>query len=88
MKDLIHLVQTNTIKDCPVTVEDIKIAQAIYGQDIGIIKGKTTRSKPPPVVEDYVKIPKTLLRQQRKVDLCADILKINGLYFLARYRRD
>jgi hypothetical protein len=39
LKDFLHVLQTNQVKDCPVTVEDVKIAQKIYGPDIYALKG-------------------------------------------------
>jgi hypothetical protein len=72
----------NAIADNPVTTEDIKIAERIFGPDIGAIKGKSTRQKPIPVVDDYVEIPKELFDAQREVTLCIDRIKVNGLSFL------
>ena len=40
-----HILCTNIIKNCPVTIEDVNIAEKIYGPDIGMLKGKTTRQK-------------------------------------------
>ena len=39
----------NTIKNCPVTVEDVSIAEKIFGPDVSSLKGKSTRRKPKPV---------------------------------------
>jgi hypothetical protein len=40
------MIQSNQIKDCPVTVDDVIAANKIWGKDIAAIKGKTTRTKP------------------------------------------
>ena len=45
MKDFRWIIQSNQIKDCPVTVEDVDTAHKIFGKDIAALKGKTTRSK-------------------------------------------
>ena len=50
---------SNQIANCPVTVEDIETAQAIWGKDIDALKGKTTRSKPNPVAGNAMKVPET-----------------------------
>ena len=34
------LIKMNAIANCPVTVEDIKIAEKIFGPDISSLKGK------------------------------------------------
>ena len=38
------------------TVEDVNIAEKIFGPDMGTLKGKTTRRKPKPVTTDTVEI--------------------------------
>ena len=43
----------NAITNIPITFDDVKIAEKIYGLDIGALKGKTTPTKPVPVVSDY-----------------------------------
>ena len=83
LNDFRHMVQSNMIKNNPVTMEDIKIAESIFGKDVGLLKGKTTKQKAAPVVEDYIEIPKALMRCQRKVGLCADVMKINEMHFPA-----
>ena len=46
LKDFKHIIQTNQIKNCPVTIEDVNIWTKIYGPDVNAQKGKTTRPKP------------------------------------------
>ena len=82
VKDFKTMINLNAIKDNPITVQDIEMAEKIFGPDISNLKGKTTRKKPLPVVEDYITIPKELTRAQKDVTLCMDTIKINGLYFL------
>ena len=55
--DLKRIIKMNSIVDCPVTIEDIKIAHKIYGPDVPTLKGKTVRDRPEPVVNDVVDIP-------------------------------
>ena len=57
LRDFKAIVRMNAISNCPITVEDINIAEKVYGPDIGSLKGKTTRIKPKPVVRDYIEIP-------------------------------
>ena len=38
-----HILQQNLIKNCPVTIRDVEIAEDIYGPDIATPKGCTTR---------------------------------------------
>ena len=61
-RDFINMVKNNMINNCPVTEEDIKNSIKIFGKDIHMLKGKTTRSKPIPVEVDYIKIPKEIMK--------------------------
>ena len=81
--DLKKIIKSNTIQDCPVTTQDVDIAEQIYGPDVPSLKGKTTRGKPNPVVNDYVDIPPELMFRQHLVDLCMDTFFVNGIPFLA-----
>ena len=70
------------IKNCPVSEEDIQIAEKIFGKDIAALKGKSTWSKPILVKTSVVPIPKALKQQHRKVELCGDIMFIQNILFL------
>ena len=72
----------NLLKNCPVTIEDVNIAEKIFGQDITALKGKSVCTKPAPVVKDYITVPPEIMEKHHKVDLCADIMFIQGLAFL------
>jgi hypothetical protein len=72
----------NAIANNPVTTDDINLAEKIFGRDIGAIKGKTTRRKPVPVVDDYIDNPRELIASQYAVKLCVDLMNVNGLNFV------
>jgi len=74
IRDMKTILQQNAIRNCPVTIEDVDIAQRIFGKDIASLKGKTTRAKPTPVRSDIIAIPKELVARQRRVELCIDTL--------------
>ena len=76
------MLRSNMIRNCPVTEEDVKIAEKIYGKDISTLKGKSTCTTPAPKVRDVISIPKALLREHRNVELCADIMYIQNMPFL------
>jgi hypothetical protein len=88
MKDFRWVIQSNLIKDCPITVADIDIALEIWGPDIAALKGKTSRSKPPIVAPDFVKVPKDILSAHRDVCLAADIFFLNKIPFFLTISRN
>ena len=46
------------VQNCPIRIEDIKIAQNIFGPDMATLKGKSTRRKPKAVLEDWIELPR------------------------------
>ena len=72
------LIQMNAIKNCPVTINDIKIAEQIFGKDISTIKGKTVRKTPKVIVNDTIEIPKELVMKHHNIEICMDVMFING----------
>jgi hypothetical protein len=87
VRDLKTIIISNAIRNCPVTCQDVDIAQQIFGQDIASLKGKTTRKKPTPVQSDKIAVPKELVARQHNVELCFDALFINELPFLSTISR-
>jgi hypothetical protein len=77
MENFKLLLQMNVIKNCPVTVEDIHIAEKICGPDVSSLKGKSTRRKPKPVRKDLIKIPEELIMKHHDIQLCIDTMYVN-----------
>jgi hypothetical protein len=80
--DLKAMIRMNLIRNNIVSTEDINLATKAYGDDIGQIKGKTTRKRPSPVVSNLVEIPDELLDVQKDVILSIDGMTVNSLKFL------
>ena len=76
------------IDDCPVTVEDIKIAEDIFGPDIHRLKGATTRKRPYRVTEDYIEIPPELFEVHKNVTVGIDFFYVNGELFFVTVSRN
>ena len=56
--DMKWAIQSNLIKDCPVTVKDMGTAIKVWGPSIAMLKGKTVRTTPTVVRQDVIKDPK------------------------------
>ena len=90
---LAKLIQTNMIRNNPLTMEDVKLAQAIFGEDVATLKGKSTRKQTPTRRTDYIDIPKEIQAKYGNIELCMDTMEFNKVYFLTfidttiRYRK-
>ena len=79
--ELRHILSTNGIRDCPVSVEDMKLAEKAFGKDVAVLKGKRTRPHPPVVrKDDIVDLPSEL--QLRSVDIAMDVVYVEDQAFL------
>jgi hypothetical protein len=87
MKDFKWVIQSNQIKDCPVTVQYIDVARKIWGKNIAVMKGKTTRSKSIPVARDYGKVPMELMKLHKEVFLTTYIFFVNKIPFFLTLSR-
>jgi hypothetical protein len=72
--DFTAILKMKAIPNNPITTDDINLAEKILGRDIGPIKGKTTRKKPVPVVDEYIDIPKELIASQYAVKSSLDVI--------------
>ena len=71
----------NLIKNNNVTTKDVNLALKAFGPDIAAIKGKTTRSKPPPVVDNIIELPEELIEINKDIELSVDGITVNSLKF-------
>ena len=70
------------------TVDDIILAEKIFGPDVASLKGKTVRQTSTPVVADIIEIPRELIAAHEEVELCIDTFFITHLPFLATISRN
>ena len=88
MTDYKWILQSNQIEECPISLEDAKVAEKIWGPNIAALKGKTTRSKPEPVKTDIVQIPVQLRVEQKMVTISMDVFFVNKIPFLITLSRN
>jgi hypothetical protein len=88
MKDFKWVIQSNQIKECPVTVQYIDVARKIWGKIIAALKGKTTQIKSIPVARDYVKVTMELMKLHKEVFLTTYIFCVNKIAFFLTLSRN
>ena len=87
--DFINIVRNNLLPNCPITVEDIKTAEDIFGTDIGCLQGKTTRRRPHQARIDMVdRLPTEVMARYKNITLCCDVMFINKIPFLITISRN
>ena len=76
------MISTNMISNCPINIKDVDNAEKIFGRSMASLKGKSTRSKPKPVIRDDIQIPEEIYNKNSNLDLCIDVIYINRVAFL------
>jgi len=84
IRDFSNMLKKGKLLNNPVTIEDYYMAEKIYGQDLGVIKGKTICTKPKMVTVDigYATYEKC------NIVLAVDIMHFTSLYFLVTVSRN
>ena len=67
------------VEDCLVTLEDIEVAEDIFGKDIHTLKGKTVRKAPIRVEMDHIAVPNKILKLHNYITMGIDFMFVNGL---------
>ena len=67
------------MEENPITLEHVRLAEAIFGRDVPRIKGGTTRTQPGAVIDDSIYIPEHFYALHQEVNLEIDIMFTNGL---------
>jgi hypothetical protein len=84
--DLLHIVKENLLKNCPVTTDDIIVAEDILGTNVSL-QGKQVRCGGQHVIIEQRDVPRTIMDQYRNVTLCIDIMFVNKIPFLVTISR-
>jgi hypothetical protein len=83
-RSFLNIVEKNSLKYCPVLREDVL---AIFGPNVGSLKGKTVRQNGEQVRPEYEDIPKHIMERHQDVTTCIDLMCINKMPFLATISR-
>ena len=77
-----HILGQKIIRNCPVTIDNVNISKKNYGANIGALKGKTTQNRPTHVNNYLVDVPLELIKPQREIIYCIDIMYVNNMLML------
>ena len=72
----------NLIPNCPITIQDIKNAEFLWGPDIGCLKGKIPWKQLSAVTITGTDVPLEIMQQYKDVTLSADVMKVAGIPLL------
>ena len=61
--------KANMTQNCPVTVEDINIAEKTFGKDAVNLEGKTPRCEPKIVGKDLSEMPKKIHNKHQEFEI-------------------
>ena len=64
------------------TIDNVNISKKNYGANIGALKGKTTQKRPTHVNNYLVDVPLELIKPQREIIYCIDIMYVNNMLML------
>jgi hypothetical protein len=82
-KDMQHYIASNLIVNCNVTVDDVNRAEAIYGPQVPLLKGKMVRRRP----EHTTNVPRVplstpILQHHPTDEINMDFMFVNGTPYL------
>ena len=75
-------VQTDAVRNCPVTVDNIKNARKTFGKSMSATKGNCVRQQPKEAKNDVLVVPQELIANNCRMELCMDGMSIDGVSFL------
>ncbi len=86
-EDFKGMVRGIMIKNCPVTLDAITNARAIFGPNLPSLQGKTVQRTPALVVSKYVSVQREVVERNKTVTLAADEFFVDGTVFLLSVSR-
>ena len=86
-KTILIFLDGRTITNIHIRRQDALTAEQIFGQDIGCVKGKTTRSKPSLVKVIPYTIPRELMTKRKHVTITGDIFSVDRTLFYVTHSR-
>ena len=81
------LVSSHLLRNNNVTPAAITNARTLFRPDLANVRGKTVQTKPDPVVENYVAIPRDFVLANKHLTLAADVFFVDGIPLLLTLSR-
>ena len=78
IKDFVRFIKTGKIRNCPIGVADVMRAEAIFGPDVGTLKGKNVRQNPHRVRDVVTPIPPHIAQEYKSLTICGDVMYANN----------
>ena len=77
------MLEKNTIRDCPITLDDVKRCLIIYGKELAKVKGATTRKSPDKIQTlQNLPIPKMIIDNHNEDAISLYFIFVQGIPFL------
>lgn len=81
-RDYHKIVLDGMLKNYPVNQSDLRAAKDIFGPNLGLLKGKTTRQKADHVPSLIADTPYNMTKIYKDMPLCFDIIFVNRIAFM------
>ena len=85
--DLSSIIKNNSIKDCPITTDNLRLAKEIFGESLACLKGKSVRKKASKNRQTWTPLPEEFKRH-KFVTLAIDIMYVGDLMFVVTLSND
>ena len=83
IKKYLWLLKNDNIRGSKVSLEDAKQSLHIYGEEVAVVKGKTTKNKQSEITyTEHPELPRAILLKHKKVHLMVDYMFVQGVQFL------
>jgi hypothetical protein len=76
------IVESNMLPNCPISKEDIAVAEQLFGPNVGALKGKTVYQAGVPVHGRIEGVPPSLRDRLQNMVMAIDIMFVNKIPFL------
>ena len=84
LENVKHSMKGNSVRNNPVTEQDMIMAEDVFGKDPSYLKGKTTKRTPKAVIDDTIAVPRES-RATEKMSCCTLMPLVSmGCHFLHR----